>query len=525
MITASLCAVTLLLSLLTSTMVAADDMRMQTLHRGNSTEPVTLDPQQSEDVSSGNILRDLFEGLVTEDPAGKLIPGQAGKWTISDDGKTYTFHLRTCLAWSNGDALTAADFVFALKRAVDPETAAPMADLLSPIVNAGAIIRGEKPVDALGIELPDSHTLVIHLERPTPWFLELLTHPIAFPVYATSLIEHKDRAFNAAHIVSNGAYKLKQWVPYERAVLSRNDNYYNNEKTFFDEVVYYPVKSNNSEFNRYRAGEFDWTDTIPPNKLKLINQDLPGEAFISPYLGSYYYGFNLTRPPFKDNPELRRALALAIDRNIIAGKILGNGELPATRWLPPGLSATENLSPDMQQNIALAKQLYARAGYSKQRPLTTTLHYNTSEQNKRIAAAISAMWKKHLGVKVTLINEEWKVFLQRRKGKTETELYRASWIADYNDASSFLTLFTSGHPKNDTGYANKDYDALVKQVETTMDDEQRTTLINKAEQKLLDDQVIIPIYHYVSRHLVKPYIKGYKSNPLDHHYSRYLSKK
>ncbi len=513
----------LLLILLSSSALAAEIKPSETLHRGNSTEPVTLDPHKSEDVSSGNIIRDLFEGLVTEDAAGNLIPGAAEKWSISNDGLSYIFHLRNCLAWSNGEALTAADFVFSLRRALDPVTAAPMADLLAPIKNARDVMNGNKAPEQLGIEMPDSHTLIIRLQQPAPWFIQVLSHPIAFPVYATSLVDHKDRAFSARHLISNGAWQLQQWVPYEKLLLKRNTSYYDNDRTFFKQVVYYPIDSSNTEFSRYRAGELDWTDTIPPNKLEWINNNLPGEAFISPYLGTYYYGFNLTRPPFKDNPELRRALSLAIDRSIITDKLLGNGEIPAESWLPPGMTAESTLKPESKaQKIARAKELYRKAGYSRDKPLRTTLHYNSSEQNKRIAVAIAAMWKKNLGINVQLINEEWKVFLNRRKSKTETQLYRASWIADYNDASSFLTLFNSNNAKNDSGYANKKYDDLILQIELTMDETERTRLIGQAEQKLLEDQVIVPIYHYVSRHLVKPDIKGYQPNPLDHHYSRYL---
>lgn len=509
---------------------STDDIK--TLHRGNSTEPATLDPHQSEDVSSGNILRDLFEGLVSEDAAGNIIPGAAEKWTISEDGRTYTFTLRNCLAWSNGEALTAADFMFSLQRVLDPQTAAPMASLLQPIENAREVLTGNKPVETLGIQMPDSHTLVIRLQQPTPWFLQLLAQPVAFPVYATSLVKHDDKAFSAGKLVSNGTWKLQQWVPYEKLVLARNTKYYNHEQSFFDQVIYYPIDSSNTEFSRYRAGELDWTDTIPPNKLRWINKNLPGEVFISPYLGTYYYGFNLTHPPFNASADLRRALSLAIDRNIIVEKILGNGEMAADQWLPPALFPADEKSKNIDRHttestnkrLVLAKELYRKAGYSKDRPLQTTLHYNTSEQNKRIAVAIAAMWKQHLGVKVELINEEWKVFLNRRKGKTDTQLYRASWIADYNDAASFLDLFTSNHAKNDTGYANQYYDKLVEQIASTSDNKQRDSLIRQAEQQLLDDQVIIPVYHYVSRHLVKPDIKGYLANPLDHHYSRDLYK-
>lgn len=498
----------------------------EVLNRGNSAEPVTLDPHRSEDVATGNILRDLFEGLTTEDRDGSIIPGAAQRWDISDDGKVYTFHLRNCLAWSNGEALTAADFIFSLKRAVDPETAAPMASLLAPIVNAAPIMHGKLDVDKLGIEMPDSHTLIIKLIAPTPWFLQILAQPVAYPVYATSIIEHGNKAFAAGNLVSNGAYRLDAWSPYERVSLLRNDKYHDNANSWFNRVVYYPIDNNNAEFNRYRAGELDWTDTIPPNKLKMIKRDLTGQAFISAYLGTYYYGFNLTRDPFKGKPGLRRALSLAIDRKVIAEKLLGNGELPAERWLPPGLEGMAvmptSTTASRQQQISEAKHLYQQAGFNKNNPLHMTLHYNSSEQNKRIAVAISAMWKSTLGVKTKLINEEWKVFLGHRKGKVETQAYRASWIADFNDASSFLTMFTSGHAKNDTGYANSGYDKLVGDITISQDSDIRIKLVGQAEQMLLDDQVVIPIYHYVSRHLVKPDIRGYQANAMDHHYSRFM---
>lgn len=500
----------------------------RTLHRGNSAEPVTLDPHQSEDVATGNIARDLFEGLTSEARDGSITPGLAARWDISDDGRTYTFYLRENLAWSNGEALSTADIIYSFRRAIDPATGAPMADLLLPIINAPEIMQGQRPVDQLGIKQLDERTLVITLSTPTPWLLEVLSHPIAAPVHAKSLSEHGGKAFTPGKLISNGAYRLSAWSPYERIILKRNKHYYANADSWFDSVVYYPIDNNNLEFNRYRAGELDWTDTIPPNKLAMIHRDLPGQDFISPYLGTYYYGFNLTRPPFKGNPSLRRALSLAIDRNVITKKLLGNGELPAERWLPPGLAGrpdqTTTYKQDRRQQISEAKRLYQEAGYGPSRPLNLTLHYNSSEQNKRIAVAISAMWKSALGIKTELVNEEWKVFLANRKGKVVTQAYRASWIADFNDASSFLALFTAGHIKNDTGYANATYDALVNEINFSRNADNRSKLINQAEQLLLDDQVIMPIYHYVSRHLVKPDIRGYETNPLDHHYTKHLSR-
>ena len=407
---------------------AADPSKV--LHRGNSAEPVTLDPHLAEDVASGNIARDLFEGLTSEGPDGSVLPGLASGWEISTDGKTYTFSLRDRLSWSNGDPLTAKDFVYSLRRAVDPATGAPLSDMLQPISNAVDVMKGKLTPDQLGVSAPDDRTLVITLASPAPWFLQVLSHPIAAPVHGSSITQHGDKAFTAGKLVSNGAYMLVEWSPYDRVILSRNDHYYANADSWFDQVLYYPIDNNNAEFNRYRAGELDWTDTIPPNKLKQIRRDLPGQAFISPYLGTYYYGFNLTREPFKDKPGLRRALSLVINREVIADKLLGNGELPAYRWLPPGLgdrtsTGEENHARDKASLLNEARRLYKEAGYGPNNPLRLTLHFNSSEQNKRIAVAISAMWKSALGVKAELINEEWKVFLAHRKGKVVTQAYRA----------------------------------------------------------------------------------------------------
>jgi oligopeptide transport system substrate-binding protein len=517
----------LLLSL--STPVAAVGSEPATLHRGNSAEPLSLDPAQAEDVASGNILRDLFEGLVTEGPDGSLQSGTAESWRTSPDGTRYTFVLRDGLRWSNGDPLTSGDFAYAMRRALDPASAAPMASLLQPIGNADAIMLGQRSPAELAVATPDPQTLVIDLEQPAAWFLQVLTHPIAFPVHAASIEKHGDKAFGNGRLVSNGAYQLLDWVPYEKLSLARSEHYHSPASEGFERVVYYPIDNNNAELNRYRAGELDWTDTIPPNKLRSLRTDHATEIFVSPYLGTYYYGFNLTREPFQDNPKLRRALSLAIDRQIITDKILGNGEISTRRWLPPGFGKVtpiaEPLSPGRKQSITEAQRLYREAGYGPDKPLKVTLHYNTSEQHKRIAIAVAAMWKKQLGVRTELINEEWKVFLQRRKGKTDTQLFRASWIADFNDAISFLALFSTGHAKNDTGYSNPQYDELVRRIAVQNDSEKRDKLVREAEELLLDDQVVIPIYHYVSRHLVKPDIGGYQANPLDHHYSRYLYRK
>ena len=499
----------------------------QILRRGNGTEVQTLDPHKAEGVPASNILRDLYEGLTIEAPDGKVIPGAAKSWDISEDGKIYTFHMDENGHWSNGDPVTAHDFVYGLRRSADPLTASKYSLILSPILNAEDVVAGKQPVENLAVKAIDDYTLEIELKAATPYFLGLLNHSSTYPAHRASVEQYGDQFSRPGKLVSNGAYKLTEWIVQSHITLERNVHYRDNEHTIIDKVIYYPIEDQSTELKRYRAGEIDRTEEIPNKQFKWIKKNLNAELQVSPYLGSYYFGFNLTKPPFKDNLKLRRALSMAIDRDIIVEKVTGIGEKPLYSWVPPGINGYEPVLPDyaswtQEERLAEAKRLYKEAGYSKANPLTTEIRYNTSENHKKLSIAIAAMWKMALGVRVKLVNEEWKVFLENRKQKQVTQVFRAGWIGDYNDPFTFSELLHSQHGINDSGYNNPEYDALLEQAAYESDQDKRISLLQQAEAVLLADQPVMPIYSYVSKHLLKPYVGNYVPNVLDHNYTKDL---
>lgn len=501
----------------------------QILRKGNGSQPQTLDPHKAEGVPSSNILRDLFEGLTGEAPDGRIVPAGAESWEISDDGLQYTFHIRRNGRWSDGSPVTAEDFAYGLKRSLDPATGSKYTKILSPIKNAEAVAAGRMPLDALGVEVIDPYTLKITLQTPAPYFLGLLNHSSTYPMHKASAEKWGDSVAKPGNLISNGAYKLDELVVQSHIKLVRNQHYWDNDNTIIDEVWYYPIEDQSSELKRYRAGEIDYTNEVPNNQFKWIRQYLGEELVINPWLGIYYYGFNLTKPPFKDNKNLRLALSMAVDREILTGKVTRFGERPAYAFVPPGVSTGIDTyvpqDPDWaswprEKQIAEARRLYAEAGYSKANPLTVELRYNTSENHKKIAIAVAAMWKQVLGAQTRLINEEWKVFLSNRKQKQVTQVFRAGWISDYNDPMSFLELLHSQHGINDSAYSNPQYDTLLAQIAAEPDAEKRTRLMQQAERLMLADQPVMPLFSYVVKRLVKPYVGGVGSNIMDHHYSK-----
>ncbi len=499
----------------------------QVLRRGNGAEVQTLDPHKAEGIPAYNILRDLYEGLTIEAPDGKVIPGTAESWEVSEDGKTYVFHIRKNARWSNGDPVTAHDFVYGLRRSVDPATASKYSLILAPILNAEDVIAGKQPVENLGVKALDDYTLEIRLKSSTPYLLGLLNHSSTYPVHKASVEQYGDQFSRPGKLVSNGAYVLKEWVVQSHVKLEHNPNYWDNANTIIDTVYFYPIEDQSTELKRYRAGEIDRTEDVPSQQIKWIKKNLADELQVAPYLGSYYFGFNLTRPPFKDNPKLRRALSMAIDREIITKHITGLGEKPLYSWVPPGINGYEAARLDyadwpQKKRVEEARRLYKEAGYSKSKPLTVEIRYNTSENHKKIAIAIAAMWKQALGVKTKLVNEEWKVFLENRKQKQVTQVFRSGWIADYNDPYSFMEILLSNHGLNDSGYVNPEYDELLHQASMENDPKKRFELMRQAEALVLRDHPVIPIYSYVSSHLIKPWVGNYVPNVLDHNYSKDL---
>jgi oligopeptide transport system substrate-binding protein len=488
------------------------------LRRGNGPDIETLDPHKVRSVAAGNVVRDLYEGLVTEAPDGATIAGVAERWEISEDGLRYRFFLRDSARWSNGDAVTAVDFVAALQRSVDPKTASPSAQLLSPIAHAAEIMAGRQPISALAVQALDEHTLQIELQSPTPYFLALLANPAAYPV-------HGGRFALDTPLISNGAYQLTSWQLQSRVELRRNPHYWNNAATRIDRVQHIVTEDMNSELQRFRAGELDITEQVPAAQVAAMDPALRDQLRIADYLGVYYYGFNLSQPPF-DNRDLRRALNLAVDREVIVRKVLGSGERAAYGWLPPHIGGAASLQPEWagwsrEQRLAEARRLYAQAGYSAQRPLQTEILYNTHDYHQKIAVVIAAMWKQFLGVQTRLHNEETQVFLQSRRDRRRTQIFRGSWVSDYDDASSFLDLLASNNPRNDTGYVSARYDSLLAAAASQAGAARAAQLL-EAQRQLLDDAPVIPIYFYVTKHLVSKRVSGWQDNPLDHHYTRDL---
>jgi len=499
--------------------------QQQELHRDNGDEPQTLDPHKAEGMASAHILRDLFEGLTAESPEGRIIPGAAIRWNISRDGKTYTFYLRRDALWSNGDPVTAEDFVYGLRRSANPATASNFAQALLPIENAAEVLSGDVPTSELGVTAVNEFTLQIKMKDPTPYFLSLLNHPSTYPVHSASVLEHGAAFSRPANLISNGAYILSDWVIRSRIDLVKNENYWDAENVIIEKIHYYPFVDQSTALKQFRAGKLQWTSAVPSNQFKWLQKHYPDELVTSPWLASYFFGFNLQREPFVANPELRRALALVVDRELITEKVTQFGELPSYNLVPPGIRDYVSPLPDwaywtQEERNAEARRLYAEAGYSEENPLRFEIRYNVGENNKKLALAVASLWKQVLGVQATLVNEELKVFIQNREQKVLTQVFRAGWISDYADAYSFLNLFRTGHGRNDYGYSNSLYDSMLDEIASERIPSRRRRLMYEAERVLLADTTFIPVYTYVTKRMVDPRLKGWQSNVMDHHYSK-----
>lgn len=499
-----------------------------TLRRGNGADPDTLDPQRARTDSTFNVLRDLFEGLTAVGPDGHAVPAAAESWTVSADGREYTFQLREGLRWSNGDALVAGDFVAGMRRLVDPATASQYAQVFEPVVNAAAITRGELGAGQLGVSAPDDRTVVIRLANPAPYLLGLLAQPGTFPVHGPTLAAHGMEFARPGRLVSNGAFVLEDWVVGSHVSVRRNRNYWNDAATRLERVRFVHHADAGTEFRQYRAGELDVSYVVPPQQYAWIREHLPGELRVTPQLSVYYYGFNLTRPPFKDDPGLRRALSLVIDRERLTSAVTGVGEAPAYGWVPRGVAdytpqQFDYAGRSYEERVREARELYRAAGYSPERPLRVEIRYNSGEVHNRLAVAVAAMWKDALGVEASLYAEEFRALLQSIQAREDTQVFRSSWVGDYNDAYSFLQLLQSSFGINLTGYSNPRFDGLLAQAVEQPDPARRRALLEEAERVMLADHPVLPLYFYVNKHLVKPYVRGWTDNVMNVQYSKDLS--
>ena len=418
-------------------------------------------------------------------------------------------------------------FVFSLQRSTDPATGSKYGHILAPINNAQAVLAGTLPPTELGVTALSKHTVQIQLTDPTPYFLRLLSHTSTFPVYPASVKQWGSSHVRPGALVSNGAYQLTQWQVQSHVLLDKNPHYWDSESTQIEQVVYYPIVDRSAELNRFRAGELDWTFEVPNSQFEWLQDNYQTSLLVEPWLGTYYLGYNLSNAPFDNNPALRKALNLAIDRDLLTQKVTRFGEIPSFNLVPVGMPGYEHTLIEAAQlsepeRIAEAQQWYQQAGYRKNNPLEVELRYNTNQNHKKIALAVAAMWQQILGVKTTLINSEWKVFLQDRSQARVTEIFRAGWIGDYSDAFTFLEIFESNHGQNHVRYNNPSYDRLLQQVRSERIASRRARLMREAERMLLADQPIIPLYTYVTKRLINPKVKGWEGNMMDHHYSKNL---
>ncbi|KAA9001988.1 oligopeptide ABC transporter substrate-binding protein OppA [Affinibrenneria salicis] len=488
-------------------------------------EPASLDPIKVVGLPEAQVVRDLFEGLVSQDEKGNVIPAVAERWQ-SNDNRTFVFTLRPSARWSNGDTVTANDFVYSWQRLVTPHNTSSFAWFarLAGIVNADRIIAGELPPDRLGVSAVDDHTLKVQLNKPVPYFISLLANFSLFPVHQPTVEKYGNDWTKPGNLVGNGAFKLEQRVVNEKLVLVPNDYYWDHAGTVLRKVTFVPINQESNATKRYLAGDIDITESFPKNMYRKLLKDLPGQVFTPDQLGTYYYAFNTQRAPTND-VRVRKALSYAIDRKLIAEKVLGSGEKPAWHFTPEVTAGFHPTPSDLQEYSqeeldAQAKALMAAAGYGPGKPLKLSLLYNTSESHQKIAIAVASMWKKKLGVDVRLTNQEWQTYIDsRNSGKFD--VVRASWVGDYNEPSTFLSLLTSSHSGNIARFNSADYDRLLDEAGNQTDPQRLSEDYNKAEQMLANDAPIAPIYQYTNGRLIKPWVKGYPiNNPEDMAYSQ-----
>jgi len=490
-------------------------------------EHSSVDPQIVEDVSGADIVRDLFEGLMNQDADGNLIPGVATGFTTNDEKNVYTFTLRDNAKWSNGDPVTAGDFVYSWRRLVDPNTASPYSwfgELMS-IEGVGAVLAGEADPSTLGVTAIDDHTLEVRLTASLPYFALMTTHGSTFPSPQAVVEAHGDDWTNPENIVSNGAYVLTEHVPSERSVRSRNAMYWNNEATIIENVVALVINDENTALTRYLAGELDRTE-VPAGQYPRLAEEYPTQALSFPRLCSYYYTFNLSEsgPEAFQDVRVRQALSYALDRSVITDKVLQGGQFQAYTFTPGATAGFEVPSvpyAEMSQDDrdAAAVELMTAAGYGADNPLSFNMLYNTSEGHKKIAIAMSQLWKQKLGVEVELANQEWKTFLETR-GNQDFELARGAWCGDYNEASTFLDLLTSQSGYNDGKFANDEVDALMQEAKTLTD---ATANYTRVEQILADEMPVIPVYHYTNVYMMNENLKNWPVQNVEQNwYSRDL---
>ena len=518
-----------LMLILTSCWNDSEKVETNVLRVGTYSEPLDLDPQVVTSTPDQKILRALFEGLVTPHPKTLLPePAVAQSWTVSTDGLVYTFYLRENAHWSNGDLITADDFVYSYQRLLSPQLGSENASLFYVLVGAKAYNEGTLTDFAdVGVNAIDQHTLELRLIAPTPYLLSLLTHHAFYPVHAATLRKHGAQVQRGTawtqegNHVSNGAFRLVTWRHNDFIYVEKNPYYWDAAKVQLTGIRFIPIADANTEELSFRAGQIDITDSVPTGKIDdYITQKSPFLR-MHPFLATYYYVLNTNHPPL-DDVRVRQALSLVINREELASKVIKRGQHPAYQFTSPDIQGYKNGKTLISYNVAQAQRLLAQAGYPNGEGFPEIeLLFNHSAVNKPIAEAIQQMWKKELNITISLNSIEWKVYLTHRR-EGNFDIARMSWVGNYIDPNTFLEIFTSNSTNNYSGWKNSRYDALMTQASQTNDRVKRYTYLRQAEQLLLTELPLIPIYFHNSAALVRPEVTGYTPNLLDRHPYKYI---
>jgi len=507
----------------------------------NGAEVSTLDPATVTSVPEGRIVRALFEGLTVKDPKTvEPLPGMAESWEISADGLVYTFRIREGARWTNGDPVTAHDFVYSWRRVLHPETAAEYAYALWYVrgareytANATGGLDDAGEAEDLGLSAPTDYLFRVELEAPTPYFLDLVGFYPLYPVNRRNLEEAQERWqlewLKSENLVTNGPYQLRFRRINDRIRLVKNPDYWDAKNVAFETIDAFSIDHLGTSLNLFLTGELDWVDRPPASLIPRLRER---EGFDpAPFFGASFFRFNCTRPPF-DDPRVRRALSLCVDRRAIVLGITKAGERPSYSFTPPGLagyplvelrrsaggSYEENLARDLEE----ARRLLAEAGFGPGgEPFPTfEILFNTDQTNEDIAEVVADGWQRELGLKVKLLNQEWKVYLDSQRS-LRYDVSRSSWIGDYADPNTFLDVFVTGGENSRTGWGNGRYDELIASAAREADEERRFALLAEAEAILLDELPILPLYDYVTRNLVNPRLGGFHENLRDEHFCKF----
>ena len=492
------------------------------LHYGNGTEPQGLDPHIVTGLPESHIVRALFEGLAVKNPFTlEPEPGVAQSWDISEDGRTVTFHLNPQARWSNGDTMTADDYVWSWRRALNPAMGNQYAYMLYPVENAEAFATGKlEDFAEVGVKALDQHTLQVQLVTATPYFIQLMDHYSTFAVHRPT-IEKFGKATDrftpwtrVENIVGNGAFTLTEWKLNRRIRVEKSDTYWDRDRVRLNGVVFYPTENISSEERMFRVGQLHYTQTIPLDKIPVYRAMENSSYVNAPYLGTYYYLLNINKAPLQD-VRVRRALSLAIDRARLNNTVLHAANVPAYGITPPG---TLGYQPPklFGHDVAAARELLADAGFPNGEGWPgLELTYNTSESHRKIAVALQQMWKDALNIEVTLSNQEWKVYLDS-VDQMNFQMARRGWIGDYVDPNNFLDLFLCAGGNNNTGFCDPQYDDMItRQAPRARSREERYAIFYAAETLLMEQMPFIPIYTYTSNHLIHPSVRDMPSNLMD----------